>query len=39
MVYVSAPLIATGSGESVFVIDRSASPAAIDRDAPVIETD
>ena len=30
---------ATGSGESVFVMDRSASPATIDRDPPVVETD
>ena len=30
---------ATGSGESVFVMDRSASPAAIVRDPPVVETD
>ena len=33
------PLCATGSGESVFVMDRSASPPAIVRDPPVVETD
>ena len=31
--------MATGSGESVFVIDRSASPAATVSDPPVVETD
>ena len=33
------PLGATGSGESVLVIDRSASPAATVSDPPVVETD
>lgn len=39
IVYVSVPPVATGSGESVFVIDRSASPAAMVNEPPVVETD
>ena len=33
------PPVVTGSGESVFVIDRSARPAAMVSDPPVVETD
>ena len=39
IVYVSIPPVATGSGESVFVIDRLARPAAMVKDPPVVETD
>jgi hypothetical protein len=38
-VYVRVSPRATGSGESVFVSDRFASPAATVRDPPVVETD
>ncbi len=33
------PFVLTGSGVSVLVIDRSASPAATVREPPVVETD
>jgi hypothetical protein len=38
-VYVSVPPVWTGSGESVFVMERSARPAATVRVPPLIETD
>jgi hypothetical protein len=39
MVYVNVPLMNTGSGESVFVIDRSARPPAMVSDPPLVDTD